>query len=304
MMGRVAHLSLHLYPLAFRRRYEQEMRALLEVADPGTGTVVNLLRGAFMAHLRPTHALLPEDRLRLSVSGVLACWVAFAAAGFGYYKTTEDPPFAHAGAAHDVLGVAHLGIQLCAILASLAVIIGSLPLILAALAHARHQRGGPRLLICIPPAAVVVFAGLTALLVWLAHSGAAHHATALDHGAFIAWELAGVVCGGLCVVAARMALLRTPISRGSLVGAFVGGVVVTVAMLTMAVLAALYAVALPLDASPLAAASNGPLSLTSTEVSLVVQWCVMSLMSALAAGSIRRSYSALGHSRPAFGAHL
>jgi len=43
-------------------------------------------RGALAAHLRPgdgTQGVVgAEDRLRASLSGVLACWVAIAAAGF------------------------------------------------------------------------------------------------------------------------------------------------------------------------------------------------------------------------------
>lgn len=87
MSRRLAQLALSLYPLAFRRRYGEELSALLEDAPPRMLAVLDLLRGAILAHLRPTAAggalVDPSDRLRASASGQLACWVAFAAAGFG-----------------------------------------------------------------------------------------------------------------------------------------------------------------------------------------------------------------------------
>jgi hypothetical protein len=47
-------------------------------------TVLDLLRGALAAHLRPPTAAAElvgcADRVRASVSGQLACWVVFAAA--------------------------------------------------------------------------------------------------------------------------------------------------------------------------------------------------------------------------------
>ena len=77
--------------------------------------------------------------MRASISGVLLCWVFFAAAGFAYYKTTEDLPFSAAGHAHPLLRDAHLAVQAVALIASAAVVLGALPLIVAALARARRE---------------------------------------------------------------------------------------------------------------------------------------------------------------------
>ena len=54
--GAWQRLALALYPLAFRRRYEQEMRALLEDSPPRVLALLDLLRGAMAAHLRPAAA--------------------------------------------------------------------------------------------------------------------------------------------------------------------------------------------------------------------------------------------------------
>ncbi|HWF25103.1 MAG TPA: hypothetical protein VG275_06640, partial [Solirubrobacteraceae bacterium] len=113
MRRRLARLALRLYPLAFRRRYGAEMVALLDATPPRVATVLDLLRGALVAHARPPAATAgvvgSADRVRASASGVLACWVAFAAAGFAFYKTTEN--FTAAGYEHPVLGDVHFSIQ-------------------------------------------------------------------------------------------------------------------------------------------------------------------------------------------------
>lgn len=284
MRRRLAKLTLNLYPRAFRRRYGEEMRALLDQAPTRLSTSLDLLRGALVAHLRSPEglpALDLGDRLRAPMSGVLACWVAFAAAGFGFYKTTEDAPFSAAGRAHGLLGAAHVAVQLLAIVASCAVVAGALPLVAAALAGAR-RRPDLRRLVSLPILAVVVFAALTGLLVWIAHSHSLRHQPSAGHGAFVAWMLAGLACGAVCVVASRKALFAARVAPPRLVSALSFGTLVTAAMVAMALATALYAVALQLDAPRLAAIPNGPLGTTSTAFALLVQVVVMAIAGALA----------------------
>src|SRR5690242_3376137 len=54
----------------------------------------------------------PADRLRLSAAGILACWVAFTAAGLAFYKTTDGAAFSAAADAHLTVSGAHLAIQI------------------------------------------------------------------------------------------------------------------------------------------------------------------------------------------------
>ena len=296
MTRRLAGLALLLYPLAFRRRYGQEMRALLDETAPGVLTVLDLLRGALAAHLRPPAGLAgvvdAGDRLRASMSGVLACWVVFAAAGFGFYKTTEDHPFEAAGSTHTLLGGAHLAIQILAVVASVAVLAGALPLIVLALNHARRHRS-LRMLVSLPIVAVAVFAGLTGLLVWVAHSQQSHHPSTTDRVAFIAWGLAGLACGAVCVLASRRALFAVPLARGWLVAAFACGALVTAAIVAMTIATALYTIALSVDASGLAAEPNGPLQATSVSISLIEQLIVMVIAGTLAVTTTHRGWRAV-----------
>lgn len=149
-MRRLANLALLAYPLACRRRYGEEMRALLEDVPADGRAAIDLFRGAAIAHLRPApgYGLAAEDRLRLGVGGVLVCWAAFAVAGLTFYKTVEGYPFSAAGEAHPALGASYLAVQIAAVVASIAVVVG------AAL------RRAPRLVVA---AAIVVTAAMLAI---------------------------------------------------------------------------------------------------------------------------------------------
>lgn len=295
MKRRLAGVLLELYPLAFRRRYEEEMRALLDQELVRLGTLLDLLRGALLAHVRPPaglgDALEPGERLRASVSGVLACWLAFAVAGFGFYETTEDNPFPAVGSAHAALGNAHLTVQVLAAFASAAVILGALPLVLLALGQGRSQPELRRLL-SVPFIAIFVFAALTAVLVAVAHSQPLHHSD-LARGAFIAWELVGLICGIACVLAARRALFAIPVARVWLLYALTFATLVVAGMVAIALATALYTIALTLDAPRLAAETTGPLALTSTSFALALQLLGMVIASALAITTTRRGWRAV-----------
>jgi len=294
MSRALARALLQLYPMAYRRRYGEEMRALLDQTPVRAMTLADLLRGALAAHLRPAAAALsPADRVRASASAVLACWVAFAAAGFGFYKTTEGARFAAIGTTHPLLGDAHLAVQALAIGASGAVVLGALPLIAAALAQARRQ---PRLrmVLMLPILAVLVFAVLTALLVLVAHSQGSDHPNTVGGGAFIVWGLAGLGCGALCVAASRRALFSVSLGPPRLLIALLCSSLVSAAMIAIALAGAVYAIALQTDASNLAATPNGPLGVLSTGSSLIGQLGVMVLAGTLAAITTRRGWRVAG----------
>ncbi len=295
MRRRLAELALRLYPMAFRRRYREELRALLDETPPSLLAVLDLLRGALVAHLRPTAVaghVDSTDRLRASVSAQLACWVLFAAAGFGFYNTTEDAPFAAAGHAHPLLGGTHVAIQVIAILASGAVLAGALPLILAALNQSRRHPS-LRPLVGLPLLVVLTFAGLTGVLVEVAYSEPAHRTGSSGGILFLAWGLVGLACGAVCVVAARAALFAVPMPRWRLLTAFACGTLVTAAMPVIALATAIYAITLSADASRLAASANGPFQIVSTGVSLALQLAVMLLAAMLASTTTRRGWPAL-----------
>ena len=294
MTGWLSRQALLLYPLAYQRRYGEEMRALLEDQPASARTVFDLLKGAARAHLRPgdapDDALAPGERVRVSTSAVLLYWVFFAAAGFGYYKTTEDVPFSTAGHAHPLLRDAHVAVQAVALIATAAVVLGALPLILAALAHARRDRRVRRSVASVF-LSLIVFGALTAGVISLAH---AHTPSGPGPGGAVAivWGIAGLVCGTTCVLACRSALLATPVAPGALRGALVAGTIVTIAMLAIASAIAIYAIGLSVDAASVAAQSNGPLQVLSVTASLIIQVVVMVGAGALALVASVRAWRA------------
>jgi hypothetical protein len=293
MIGRLAQLALALYPLAFRRRYGAELRALLAERPARATTVLDLLRGALRAHLAPPPGsaaqLAPLERLRASVTGVLACWVLFTFAGFGFYKTTEDRPFGSAEAHHSLLGGAHLAVQMLASAAAVAVLAGALPAIALFAACARRDRS---LWAIARPAALALatFATLTVLLVLLAHAQRSTHASAAGSGAFVAWGIAALACAGICVGAARKAVFAVSPGRAALRVAYACGAIVAVAMAAMTAATALYVIALFVDAGALAGVANGPLGLGSAGASLIVQSLLMLLAAAVGVLSVARGW--------------
>lgn len=269
MTRRLAAAALRCYPVAFRRRYGAEMAALLDERPATAATVLDLVRGALVAHARPPaqlEALVPAgERVRASMAGVLACWVAFAAAGLGFYKTTEDVPFSGAGDAHPALGLAHGAVQALAGLASVAVVVGALPLIAAALVRARRDPS-LRPVVAVPIVAVLVFAALTGLLVAVARAAGdgSGPAGGAGRGALVAWSVAGLACGAVCVVGARRALFATPLARGPLLTALACATVVAATMVLLAAATAVYALALPIDAPGLSGSRTGRCSCSAS----------------------------------------
>ncbi|HVC07934.1 MAG TPA: hypothetical protein VND98_10160 [Solirubrobacterales bacterium] len=298
MMRRLAAAALALYPLAFRRRYAEEMKALLEEAPVRALTVLDLLRGALAAHLRPGDGpqgvVGVEDRLRASLSGVLACWIAFAAAGFAFYKTTEDAPFARAASAHLALGASHLVVQALAGAVSLAILAGGLPVALAAMKQARHRRS-LRAPIGVALGAVGLVCVLTGALVLLAHTPHGVHPTAPGRAGFAVWGLAVLAAGVAFALAARRALFATSVSRARLLIALATATLASAAMAVIALATTAYAVGLGLDAADLAGTPNGPIGNPSTEATLAAQVAAMAITCALAVVTSHRGWRAVSN---------
>jgi hypothetical protein len=282
-------VTLSLYPLAFRRRYGDEMLALIEESPPAARAVVDLLRGALLAHVSPSRGVTAplgvEDRLR--ASAVLACWIAFAAAGLGFYKTTEDHPFGAAGHSHPLLGGSHGVVEALAVLGSIAALAGALPLLVVALRQLPRTRA-----VRAAAAFPALFAVLTGALVLIAHDSG-HLPGGVGRASFVVWALAGLACGVGCAAAARRLLFSISAGRRSLRIALACGTVVTLAMASIALATTIYVVALVVDAASLAASGNGPIGSPSVGVSIAIQAVAMLLAAGLASVAVRRGWRSL-----------
>ena len=289
--ARLARLALAIYPPAYRRRYGAEMEALLEDQGPSPAAVIDLLRGAARAHLRPEPGLAaelgPDDRLKLGLGRTLLAWVVFSIAGLALYKTTEGNSFTSARDAHGLLGAAHLAIQVLALVATAAVVAGAAPLVAAALRQAR-SRPAARRASFLAAGCVAVFGLATAALVAFAHAGSAP-GDALDAVILTLWTGLALACGIGCVVAARLGLLAIAVPRGVLRFSAGCAVVVVLGMVGIAVATAVYLAALAHDAPGLAGQGNGPLGTLSVGASLGVQLAVMVAVSVSAGAAAQRA---------------
>ncbi|HVS99760.1 MAG TPA: hypothetical protein VHE08_04515 [Solirubrobacterales bacterium] len=298
MSARLARLALAFYPLAYRRRYGEEMAALVEDVGTSPAAVADLLRGAARAHLRPPpgmgQELGPEDRLRLGLSSILLCWVVFSVAGIALYKTTEDHAFTTAAGAHGLLGAAHLAVQLLALVATAAVALGATPLIVIALRQARDRRAVERATV-LATGCVLLFVLATAALVVVANLRPAHGDVDAAAGLAI-WTGVALACGIGCAVAGRLGLFAITVPRDILRASAACALVVVLGMVGIALATAVCLVALLHDAPGLAGQGNGPLELVSVAASLGIQLAVMLAVAAPAALSATRAWR-----RPAAG---
>jgi hypothetical protein len=292
--ARLARLALALYPLAYRRRYGEEMAALVEDQGSSPRVVADLARGAMRAHLRPEPAVARSldggDRVRLGISAVLVCWALFGAAIVAFAKTTEGHGFVAAAAAHPLLGGAHLALGLLFVLASAAFLLGAVPLVALALAQARRRPGVRRAALaaagCV--AALIV---ATAALVLVANGHPAPSEGA--RAAILAgWACVAIACALGCAVAARRGLFAAAMPAGALRLAAACAAVLAAAMVAIALATLAYLVGLVASATALAASPNGPLGTPDTRVSLLLVLVVMAAAAVPAALGAARAWRA------------
>jgi hypothetical protein len=291
MNARLARLALALYPLAYRRRYGEEMQSLVEDAGASPRVVFDLSRGAFAAHLRPVSAVAGEvdgqERARLALGSILLCWFLFAAAGLGLYKTTEGQAFSHADDTHWLLGSAQEALVLFAILGTVAFVLGVAPLVLAAVRQGR-ERPAVRRAGLIGASCVIVFVAASAGI-----DVAIHPKPAISTGVAVAilvsWATLALLCGLGCVFAARSGLAGISVGGKTLRSSMLAARVVVMAMTGTALATAAYLAALLAAAPSLAGEGNGPGGVTSVSVSLALQLGVMVLAATAAILSASRS---------------
>jgi hypothetical protein len=271
------------------------MEGLLEDSPAGALTVLDLLRGAIIAHVRPaapaTAALTPGERIRTSSSAILASWIAFAAGGLGFYKTTEDQAFSRAGDAHFAVGGSHLAIQALAVLASAAIVAGALPLIVTALRQLPRHRAARRAT-GLAAGAVALLVISTAALVVLANAVSTFSGVAAS-AILATWAMIALACGSAWAIAARRGLFAIEVGKSGLTTALALGTLVTGAMAAIAVGTAVYAIALAVNSGALAGEPNGPLGVLTVEASIALQLAIMAISTTLATVTSVRGWRAL-----------
>ncbi len=280
---------LGLYPQAWRRRYGDEMAALLETSPPGPRTAFDLLRGAMLAHLRSAVRATPLERARVSVSGVLGCFICFCFAGSAFAKTTEARQFTVAGRSHDLLGGAHYAAVVAAVVAAGMLAAAAAPLAVCAIAQARrtHSRELTRLIAVPPLAALAWIASLGGLALWL--SAHQHRAGAVAWALLVLSAIVTVGAAASCWFASRAILRRLTLTPRRLALPVVALCGVTACMGAVALATAVYFVAILTDAPALAASADGPGGWSNTTLDIALQLTVMIVLSGAAALSAVRA---------------
>jgi hypothetical protein len=224
-----ARVALRLYPSTWRDRFGTEFGVLLDETRATPAVLFDVLVAAVDAHLHPTGPRrrwpLMIERLRLSELVVFASWVVFVVAGLAFQRMTEGAPYTGIADAQPSVQWTWLAVVAGAVLSLCAVIFASLPIALAiartAIAARQWRQVG---LLAVPPAALAIWVGVTAVLLSVAGTppdGAARVALFLLWvGVFLlaavtstvavsAAALGAEVDGALYRRAARPALLTT-----------------------------------------------------------------------------------------------
>jgi hypothetical protein len=299
---RVGALLLALYPEAWRARYGEEMRALLEDDPPSPRGLLSLVHGALAAHLRPRAGARAQDstRMRLSLCAVFCCWIALSVAGAAFAKETEEAPFAALASRHGVLAAAHDAILAGALLGAVAIALGGLPLLWGAMRELARRRDA-RLAgaLALPLLALGLFAALVAVLVAIAPAHLETRAQAFRLALLLPLWTGGLACALACALAPRLVLRRVASSRRALRRASALSVVVLAAMLLVSAGLVVYDAALARLSPALAAQSGGPIwpTTAATLAAAAALALLSTLLAALASARARAGAGASGAAR-------
>lgn len=156
----LTYCLLRLYPDSWRERYAEEMRQVLNLHPVTIWTALDVLLGAFDAHLYsgllPSKVVTMGHRIRTSEIMIFCAFVLFGLAWLSI-GLVRDPlvEWERAVRLHpEILTVFSIE-QLAGGIAFLAMLAGGLPILLATLRHAIHsRRWNLLLLLCVPVVAV------------------------------------------------------------------------------------------------------------------------------------------------------
>ena len=143
---------VHLYPAAWRERYEAEFDMLLGQCLYSPLDVVDVFLGALDAHLQLLNGenvnwriMNMLNKIRTTILIVFAAYIGFIVAGFTLVGLADDSPMIPLMKTDLPLDLAWRTIQVAAVVALLSVVIGGLPLALTVIKRAltadRHIAG-------------------------------------------------------------------------------------------------------------------------------------------------------------------
>ncbi len=284
---------LLLHPAAFRREYGSAITQVFRqacrdaYAKQGPRGVVqlwlpacaDLLRGAlaeYLALLFPTKGSPYMLHYRRSATILFTAYIAFVLAGMGFAKLSEDVMKSSLPSAHPLFAVTYDAIMVLSVISLLAILLGGVPIALAALRFALTQRRRDILArFAVPPIALLVIVAypLIANALHLERTLATtfHTSLLLVGGGFIGLFVVGAA---VSTVAVLQAIARSDIDAGLVRFALRPGALAAIAMGGMTVATLLWSLSLWQNAPTVFWGNDGVLA-TSTLLSTLVLIIVM-----------------------------
>jgi hypothetical protein len=201
--GPLTSLALMLYPPAWRERYADEVRALLEDSGTSPAAVASLaVRAAPAWVTMPRHLHDREARMRASVATVLVAWSALTGVGLVFAQLTQLQGFR--APAHPLIQWCYLIFDVALAISVLTAAGGGLPLWLQMIRLTRRE-GRWRELAWLSLAVLVPAAYLAAALIALK---VVHHPEASGPWWFVGFAVLGFGAAGLSSAGPAVALRR------------------------------------------------------------------------------------------------
>lgn len=303
---------LALHPSAFRAEFgdaiEQVFRqtcldayrsagaaGLLRLWLPALG---DLLYGALAEHATLLTATLKGPaymlQVRRSASVIFAAFIAFVIAGIGFQKSNEDIMKTSLPGAHPILAISYDVMMAGAALALLAVLVGGIPVALAALRYALANRRFDIISrFLVPPVAllIVIAAGFIEVTTNIGGNTAATIHSPARIGAIGGMVALFILAAIASTYAVLSAIARSDINPGLLRFTLLPGTLATIAMLGMVAALAGWSVGLWQNA-PAHFFGNDGLLATSTLVGIAAQAIIMVVATIVAISALARGYAA------------
>ena len=218
--GKLARAALALYPAAWRARYGDEVRVLLEDSGADLRTVASLAGRAVPAWIWPIRHLYDRPaRMRASLATVLVAWTVLAGLAVAFAQFTQaqlSPQGQPPGARHLVILLSYGVFDAAVGVSVLAVAVGGLPLWLLMMRRARREHR-PRDLACLLAPVVVPVLYLAAGQVTGVVPPAGTGNGPMGLSAYLALLVLGFAVGVLSAAGPALALRRLR-PRGPAVG--------------------------------------------------------------------------------------
>ncbi len=237
------------------------------------------------------------QRLQRAEITMFCAYIAFVVAGLGFAKMTEYDDFADATRAHPLIGVAFTTLVVGAYVALAAVLIGGLPLALAAARYALATRMWRILaLLATPALAFLVFVGYTLLLVQVVapalHAGSGPTSTNVALG--ISLTVVLVLCAIASTAAVTGAIARSEISPRLYRFARIPTALAALAMAVVTLALLVWGLSLRADVPSLFNGDDGFL-VSSTAANWLAQVVLMGVATGIAMWAALRSFAASAH---------